>query len=223
MNKKLTLSPHTLNLFLECPKCFWLQEVRGIHRPSSPFPSLPGGVDSVLKKYFDTFRRKHVLPPEIKGKMSGRLLDDEGLLKEWRNNRRGLRWYDTDLEAELMGALDDCLVDGEYFIPVDYKTRGWDAKEDSHSYYQNQLNIYTLLLEKNGYPQKGLAYLIFYSPKEVEAGSKIVFRVEPREVKVYPKEAERIFKAAVKTIRSPQPKSHSTCKFCSWGNEFENF
>ena len=215
---KIILSPNTLNLFLECPKCFWSGQVKGIHRPKTVFPSLPGGMDSVLKKYFDVFRARKSLPPEIEGKVIGRLLDDEALLGEWRNNRRGIRWYDKDLDAELMGALDDCLVDGEYFIPVDYKTRVWNAKSDSHSYYQNQLNIYTLLLEKNGYPHRSFAYLVFYSPKEVLGGGKFLFNVEPRKVEVEPARAEKIFQAAVKTIRSPQPKAHSTCEFCSWGS-----
>ncbi len=223
MKNLIILSPSALNLFLECPKCFWLEKIKGIHRPNGAFPSLPGGIDAVLKKYFDKFRDKGELPPEIKGKAVGRLLDNQELLNEWRNNRRGLRFYDKDLEAELMGALDDCLIDGEYFIPVDYKTRGWLAKDDSHSYYENQLNVYTLLLEKNGYKHKGFAYLIFYSPNEVVSEAKILFNVEPRKVAVDTKAAYRVFQDAVKILRGPQPKSHSACKFCVWGNDFVNF
>ncbi len=238
-NGKIILSPSALNLFLECAKCFWLEKNRGIHRPSGAFPSLPSGMDLVLKKYFDKFRAAGSLPPEIAGKLPGKLLDSKEFLGDWRSNRKGIRWFDEKLDAELMGALDDCLVvDGEqsrtmYYVPVDYKTRGWAAKEDSHTYYQNQLNCYTFLLQKNGYKIKNFAYLLFYSPKEVldylavpppSGGfTAVLFNVEPRKVEVDPEAAYKVFKAALKTLRGPQPASHSDCKFCSWGNDYLNF
>lgn len=220
---KIKLSPSSLNLFLECPKCFWLEQNKKIHRPKGPFPSLPGGIDAVLKKYFDKFREKNDLPPEIKGQVKGKLFDDWELMKKWRNNLQGIRWHDSQIDADLMGALDECLVDKDYFIPLDYKTRGWLAKENSHIYYQNQLNVYTLLLEKNGFPYKNLAYILFYSPKEVKNFGDILFDVELREIKTDPQEAYRVFKNAVDILRNPQPKSHSECKFCSWGNDFLDF
>ena len=232
-NGKIVLSPSALNLFLECAKCFWLEKNRGIHRPSGAFPSLPSGMDSVLKKYFDKFRAEGQLPPEIKGKVEGKLLDDPKFLREWRINMKGIRWFDEELDAELMGALDDCLVDDGCYVPIDYKTRGWAAKEDSHTYYQNQLNCYTFLLQKNGFKIKDFAYLLFYSPKEVLGDlavkppsgdlTAVLFNVEPRKVEVNPEAAYKVFKAAVKTIRGPQPATHSTCKFCSWGNDFLNW
>ena len=232
-NGRIVLSPSALNLFLECAKCFWLEKNRGIHRPSGAFPSLPGGMDAVLKKYFDKFRAQGTLPPEIEGKVEGKLLDDPRFLREWRLNMKGIRWRDEKLDAELMGALDDCLVSNNSYIPVDYKTRGWAAKDDSHSYYVNQLNCYTFLLQKNGYKTKNFAYLLFYSPEEVldlDAGrpsgcpaSLVAFNVETRKVEVEPEAAYKVFKSAVQLLRGPKPASHSDCKFCSWGNNFLTF
>ena len=46
----------------------------------------------------------------------------------------------------LFGALDDCLVDGEHHIPLDYKTRGFPPNEgDSEKYYQTQLDAYSMM------------------------------------------------------------------------------
>ncbi|MBM3206912.1 MAG: hypothetical protein FJZ43_04810, partial [Candidatus Staskawiczbacteria bacterium] len=59
--KPIKLSPSKLNLFLECHLCFWLSE-HGVHRPSGPFPSLPGGMDRKLKIYFDKYRKEGKLP-----------------------------------------------------------------------------------------------------------------------------------------------------------------
>jgi len=47
------ISPSTINLMLECPRCFWLQIVKNIKRPAGIFPSLPSGMDKILKVHFD--------------------------------------------------------------------------------------------------------------------------------------------------------------------------
>ena len=156
------LSPSKLNLFLDCPLCFYLQEKEGVKRPAGIFPSLPSGMDLVLKKYCDKFRGD--LPPELKGKVEGVLLPDKALIDKFRN------WRTFSFEEEdamMYGAMDDCLKHEEYIIPVDFKTRGFDLKEDTSDYYQNQLDCYCLLLDKNGYKTKGIAFLIYYLPEEV--------------------------------------------------------
>jgi hypothetical protein len=55
----------------------------------------------LIKQYFDSYRRKRLLPPEIDGKVDGRLFDDEELLKKWRHWRAGLRFEDTVLNVAL--------------------------------------------------------------------------------------------------------------------------
>jgi len=81
----IKLSPSKLNLFLDCPLCFWLEVNKGVKRPAGVFPSLPGGMDLVLKKYYDRFRGG--LPPELIGRVNGKLLADEDLIKRFRNWR----------------------------------------------------------------------------------------------------------------------------------------
>ena len=89
------LSPSSLNLFKECPRCFWLTQHKVWKRPDGIFPSLPSGMDSILKQHFDKFMRKGLLPPEIKdnGDAKGMLrFNDEDLLKVWRSNFKGIQW-----------------------------------------------------------------------------------------------------------------------------------
>ena len=103
---KIRLSPSALNLFLQCPRCFWLDKNKGIKRPRGIFPSLPGGMDTVIKKYFDSFRVKGDMPPEIKGKITGKLFSDIKTLEEWRNWRKSdLCYEDRESNAILVGAL----------------------------------------------------------------------------------------------------------------------
>ena len=60
------ISPSSMKLIEECPRCFYQQIVNKISRPSVPFPSLPSGVDKMLKERFDRFMQKGQLPPELK-------------------------------------------------------------------------------------------------------------------------------------------------------------
>src|SRR5271157_5281017 len=74
-------SPSSLSLLSECPKCFWLAFRKGIHQPSGIFPSLPSGMDKILKAHFDAFRDKGELPPELASlKGTVQLFQDKELL-----------------------------------------------------------------------------------------------------------------------------------------------
>ena len=180
-------------------------------------------MDRKLKVYFDKYREKGKIPPELKGKIEGKLLDDMELMDVWRNNFKGLRWTDKDGNI-LMGAIDDCLLDGENYIVVDFKTYGGsEIKEEKIEFYQNQMNVYTFLLEKNGYKHPGFAYLIFYLPKEVKENGHVDFDIVVKKVKVSPKDALKTFEKAIKTIKGKRPKKHSSCEFCAWSDDSIKF
>ena len=59
------LSPSQLNLFKECPRCFWLHHHKVWKRPAGIFPSLPSGMDRILKAHFDKFMEKGQMPPAV--------------------------------------------------------------------------------------------------------------------------------------------------------------
>ena len=219
----IRLSPSSLNLFLECPRCFYLEQKEGVKRPRGPFPSLPGGMDLLIKKYFDRYRMRGSMPPEIKGKVEGELFPDIEVLEKWRNWRTGLRHDDTELGASLVGALDDCLIHENRYIPLDYKTRGFDVKENGVNYYQNQLDCYAFLLDRNDLPSAGYAYLLYYIPREVNEGGAVTFSVEPYKVATNSSRAGKTFRDAVALLRGPLPEEgHSVCEFCRWGASESN-
>ncbi|MGB9612608.1 MAG: PD-(D/E)XK nuclease family protein [Candidatus Margulisiibacteriota bacterium] len=216
--EKIRLSPTSgLALFLECPRCFWLRYNEGVHRPEAVFPSLPGGMDRIIKSYFDSFRKIGKLPPELEEKVVGKLMPNQELLDEWRNWRKGLTYDDQPLGATLTGALDDCLVDENYYIPVDFKTRGSAPKEgDSEEYYQTQLDTYVFLLQKNGYQTKEFAYLVYYYPEGIVENHLIKFKVEVVRVETDSQRCYRIFQDAVNCLKGPIPKAHTDCNYCAW-------
>ncbi len=184
----------------------------------------------MIKKYFDRFRAMGKLPPELEGKIDVELFPDAELLNKWRNWRSALAYQDPETGAVLSGMLDDLGVqktgeNGELFgsakyVPLDYKTRGFDVKEGGENFYKNQLNCYGLLVRENGMPPAGHAYLLYYIPREVSEKGVTKFEVVPKRVEINPDEALKVFRSAVNLIKGPMPKTHSECEYCAWGNDF---
>jgi len=215
--RSILLSPSTLNLYLACPRCFWLEKNKGARRPRGIFPSLPGGMDLVIKAYFDRYRLKGELPKEIKGEVKGKLFSDLTTLEKWRNWKlTNLRYEDKLYNVVLTGALDDCIVEDNLFIPLDYKTRGSDLKDDSVRYYQSQLECYCLMLESSGYKTKGLAYLLFFWPNQAKDDGIFEFQIRLIKIKTDIESAKKLVKEAVSSLMSPIPKSNPECEYCNF-------
>ncbi len=213
----IVLSPSRLSLFRECKRCFWMDINKGVKRPNGIFPSLPSGMDLVLKEYFDTFRGNGHLPPEIDGKIRGHLFDDIEKLSVWRNNFKGLEFIHESTGTILRGALDELLVtdDGKH-IPIDFKTRGFPLKEDTHEHYQDQMNLYCFLLEKNGMKTADFAYLLFYHPAESQGNGRFMFNVDIVRVETSKEDGERLFLDAIETLQGNEPECSETCEWCNW-------
>ena len=198
---------------LECPRCFYLQIVKNIKRPSSVFPSLPSGMDKILKEHFDRFMKKNELPPEIKEECAGYgLFNEKSLLDLWRNNRKGIEFTDPKSGILLHGAIDNLLVKDGKLVGLDYKTRGYPLKEDTHKHYQAQMDLYNFLLRKNGYKTEEFTYLLFYFPKEVKETGEVIFDTELKKIKTSALNGEKIFNKAISLIQGKEPKE--SCEWC---------
>jgi hypothetical protein len=213
------LSPSSLSLMEDCPRCFWLHHNKDKKRPESVFPSLPSGMDRILKIHFDKFRDRGKLPPELSNNKECKdmkLFEDEDKMNIWRNNFKGISW--TDREGNILhGAVDNLLMKGDKIIVLDYKTRGFPLKEDTAEHYQNQLNIYNFLLRKNGYETEDYAFLLFYVPKEVKPTGEVIFDTKLIKMKIDIGEAEKLWKTALKLLAGPCPKKHEEEKDkCAW-------
>jgi hypothetical protein len=208
------LSSSALNLMQECPRCFWLTQHKVWKRPAGIFPSLPSGMDRILKTHFNKFMEKGQLPPEIckNGECKNmKLFDDHELLAIWRSNFKGIAYKDKEGNI-LKGAVDNILMKGKKLIVLDYKTRGYDLKEDTAEHYQLQLDIYNFLLRKEGYDTEDFSFLLFYVPKEVLETGEVIFDTTLVKMKVDVKKAEKVWKEAIKLLNGDCPKK--TCEWC---------
>ena len=208
------LSASGLSLMKECKRCFWLDKHNVWKRPNGIFPSLPSGMDRILKTHFNKFRDKGELPPELCNNgecLNLKLFDDVELLKVWQNNLKGVLW--TDKEGNILkGAVDNILVQGKKLIVLDYKTRGFSLKEDTHEHYQDQLDIYNFLLRKNGFDTEDFAFLLFYVPKEVMSTGEVIFDTTLKKMKIDIENAEKIWKKALKLLEGECP--NEGCDWC---------
>jgi len=191
------LSPSSLSLMKSCKRCFWLDKHGVWKRPNGIFPTLPSGMDRILKIHFDKFRDKGKLPPELCDHQhceDMKLFDDIALLEAWRNNFKGIRYTDEEGNV-LFGAVDNVLVKGNKLIILDYKTKGFPIKNENESaeYYQNQLDIYNFLLQKKGYETETYAFLLFYVPEGVLETGEVLFSTSLVKRDVDVQNAERIF------------------------------
>lgn len=213
------LSASSLYLFEECPRCFWLKLNKKISRPEVAFPSLPAGMDHILKEHFDSYTLLGELPPELNGKVADcKLFDDVKALRSMRAPNGSLKWEDEDGNV-LCGAIDCLLVKGDRVIILDYKTRGYAIKEDTHKHYNNQMDIYAFLLQQAGYNIEDYAFLLFYFPKQVNRNGDFVFDSRLVRINVSPERARKLFRRGVEVLKGPMPAPSPDCGFCRWAEK----
>ena len=165
------LSRSKIDLFLSCPRCFYIDNKLGVKRvPGFPF-ALNSAVDHLLKQEFDGHRaagEQHPLQKEY-GIDARPAAHDE--LDEWRRNFGGVRYMHESTGMLVTGAIDDLWISstGEYMV-VDYKAT---AKEEAvtaldkewHGGYKRQLEVYQWLLRKNGLPVSNTGYFVYCTGK----------------------------------------------------------
>lgn len=220
MSKAINLSPSKLNLFNECPRCFWDAYAAKCPRPRGIFPSLPGGMDRVFKDYADRFRG--TLPPMLDERVRGVLMGDIAKLNQWRNWRTGLTYIDAERQIKLIGALDDCLIDGDIYIPLDWKTKGSQPKDDGSQYYQTQLDCYNLMLSASGYRVADEGYLVYIYPELCESSIKtavqisVDFGVNIYRINCNTGRAKELVVWAAECLRGNRPDSSVDCEHCAY-------
>lgn len=224
--KTIQLSPNSLNLFLECQQCFWLDKNKGIKRPPAYPYALNSAVDELLKEEFDAYRAKKLIHPLLKeNNIKATLFGNQKLLNQWRSNLAGIRYFDEKLGATLFGAPDDALefANGK-IAPLDYKSTGSMAK-NIYDRFQLQLDTYTYLMERNGFETARKGYLAFYVVDKSKGFiDRLPFRKEIIEIKTDPEDIYEIFEDAVLCLKKDSPPKHSEdCKFAKWFDKAKKY
>lgn len=165
------ISRSKIDLYIECPRCFYLDQRLGIKRPSMPAFTLNVAVDHLLKKEFDIHRSKREPHPLMKHYGIKAVPVDHEKLESWRNNFVGIQYLHPETNLLIYGAIDDLWQDenGRYIV-VDYKaTSTKDEIKLEGGYkevYKRQAEIYQWLLDKNNLPVSKTAYFVYVNGKK---------------------------------------------------------
>lgn len=167
------LSRSKIELFLKCPRTFYLDRRLGISTPSLPGFALNSAVDALLKKEFDTYRKKqqpHALMVQNKIKAIPFAHAD---LDTWRNNFKGVRFLHGPTNFLVFGAVDDLWLntDGELHV-VDYKSTSTSQEikleGEYKEAYKRQAEVYQWLLRANGFKVSDTAYFFYVNGLKTE-------------------------------------------------------
>jgi len=155
-DKPFPLSRSKVELFRDCPRCFYLDRRLGIGRPAGfPF-NLNSAVDTLLKKEFDDYRAKGAPHPLMAQAGLNAVPHRHPDLETWRNNFRGVRTLHDATHLELFGSIDDLWRDlgsGELIV-ADYKATSKATEvtidADWQMSYKRQMEFYQWLLRQRG-------------------------------------------------------------------------
>ena len=167
LKEPFKLSRSKIDLFLNCPRCFYLDRRLGVGRPPGfPF-ALNSAVDTLLKQEFDIYRAdgaKHPIQEEYK--IDAKPIPHRDLDK-WRHNFTGVQYLHKSTNLLIFGAIDDLWENskGEYIV-VDYKATSKNGKitelnQDWQIGYKRQMEIYQWLLRQNGYKVSNTGYFVY--------------------------------------------------------------
>jgi CRISPR/Cas system-associated exonuclease Cas4 (RecB family) len=150
------LSRSKVELFLDCPRCFYLDRRLGVGRPAGfPF-NLNSAVDELLKREFDRHRAAGTPHPLMKGAGLNAVPHAHPQLETWRANFKGVRTVHEPTGLTLSGAIDDLWrdLDTEELIVVDYKStaKAGEVRIDAdwQISYKRQMEFYQWLLRRQG-------------------------------------------------------------------------
>jgi|SRR3989344_1107540 len=225
------ISRSKIDLFIECPRCFYFDRRVGISRPPGfPF-SLNSAVDALLKKEFDIHRAKETRHP---------LLERYGVdaqpaphkdLDKWRHNFTGVQFLHTPTNFLVYGAIDDLWQNSkEEYIVVDYKATAKQEEitaldKDWHIGYKRQMEIYQWLLRQNGYKVSNTGYFVYCNGNaDAKAfDQKLEFRVN---LIAYDGDGSWIEKAITdmyKCLNEDKiPDASPKCDYCSYISAIES-
>lgn len=181
------LSRSKMDLFMECPQCFYLDRRLGVGRPPGfPF-TLNSAVDALLKKEFDLHRKEQSPHPLIKEFGIDAVPYQHKDIDIWRNTFKGIEYLHQPTNLLITGAIDDIWInpEGEVII-VDYKatskTSEVNLDADWQRGYKRQMEIYQWLFKQNGFKVSPTGYFVYcngdtgkpYFDKKLEFNIKVI-------------------------------------------------
>lgn len=223
---KWRLSRSKIDFFIECPRCFYLDNKLGTKRPSMPSFNLNIAVDQLFKREFDEYRKagtKHPVMEEYNVDAVPFVHSDMDL---WRDNFEGVSCVHKQTSLVVCGAVDDIWQkpDGKLVV-VDYKSTSKEGRIETlndsswKDQYKRQIGVYQWLLQQNGFEVDPIGYFVYANALQTEEkfDNTLVF-----ETTLVPCEGDTNWidntLIAIKDCLESDvyPQSGETCEFCPY-------
>ena len=160
------VSRSKIELYTQCPRCFWLDTRLKIKRPDGPPFQINKAVDELLKKEFDSYRLKKEPHPMMVEFGISAVPFAHSDLDKWRMNFTGVATLHEPTNLHVFGAVDDIWVNqaGELMV-VDYKATAKQSDvtldADWQMSYKRQMEVYQWLLRQNGFKVSDTGYFVY--------------------------------------------------------------
>jgi hypothetical protein len=217
------LSRSKIDLFIECPRCLYLDVARGIRRPSGPPFTLNNAVDALMKAEFDRYRAAGTPHPMFATAGLEAVPFRHPDLDRWRHNFTGVRWRDQETGWTLCGAVDDLwqTPSGEIIV-ADYKATARSEMPTTRTLYpsyRRQMDVYQFLVRRQGLTVSNRGWFVYVNGdgRATEFGEKLCFRSA-----LVPYDGDDAwvldaFRRAVATIGQPNPPAlKEDCAYCAY-------
>jgi CRISPR/Cas system-associated exonuclease Cas4 (RecB family) len=165
------VSRSKIDLFLNCPLCFYLDRRLGVSRPPGfPF-ALNSAVDHLLKKEFDLHRANKTSHPLMKAYGLKDVVPYQNEMMDiWRDNFKGIEYLHEETNLIVGGAIDDVWINkDEQIIIVDYKSTSKEEKvsldKEWQIGYKRQMEIYQWLFRQNDFDVSTTGYFVYCNGK----------------------------------------------------------
>ncbi|MCA9323793.1 hypothetical protein KC992_01690, partial [Candidatus Saccharibacteria bacterium] len=163
------VSRSKIELFQQCPRCFWLDVRLKIKRPSSPPFNINKAVDELFKKEFDVHRAAGTPHPIMKDNQIKAVPFKHKDMDTWRENFVGIVHIHKPTNLHVFGAVDDVWIgDDGKLIVVDYKATAKDKPVKAlgvegtwQDMYRRQMETYQWLLRQNGFDVSDTGYFVY--------------------------------------------------------------
>ncbi len=161
------ISRSKIDFFLECPRCFYLDQRFGIKRPDSYPLTLNNAVDELMKREFDLVRKKKKAHPLMEKYKIDAIPFAHPDLESWRDAmKNGVKYLEPKTNLVIRGGIDDVWINSKSELHVvDYKATSKKEEvtldADWQDAYKRQVEVYQWLFRKNGFSVSPIAYFVY--------------------------------------------------------------
>lgn len=211
--------------FMNCPRCLYLDRVRGVAPPSGPPFSLNNAVDALLKNEFDQYRLKQEIHPLMKDAGIDAIPFQHEKIEEWRDAlHKGITYLYPGTNLVITGGVDDLWVDkAGRLVVVDYKATSKNGQvsldADWQISYKRQMSLYAWLFEKNGFRVSDTGYFVYCNgnAKLPAFNKRIEFEITVIPYKTDFSWIDAAIQSAYACLQSPKaPHPTESCTFCEY-------